>query len=346
MLSFIFSFIYLIQCKYIELDNISFKNHIDGDVPILIKFYTNDCIHCIRMEKSFLKASKYFSDVNFGGLDCILFEDICYDYRISKYPKLRYFEGHSKPPIEVHNYPTIEGIVSFLKLYSHLKPFQIPLVLQKLHPYNFESFYNNSKCAFTMFHQSNNTISELLYPQMNAMAHIFEPEKNISLGVVDCRQYDEICHDYKITKKYPEFLLFKEGEPILFKGSKNLQNLVNFINEQCGADRGVDGLLSDTAGIIPEASPLVFEFINKRFFKRKVIKKMKEIKGSEIYVSVMERILSTGIKKLEEDVIAMKDVMDERQCSSKTLDTMKIKYNICQQFLHPELLNSEGKGDL
>lgn len=342
----LYSLIYIIKCEYVELDPDSLQKYRDGDVPILVKFYVHDCIDCIRMAKSFLKASKYFSDIDFGGIDCFNYEEVCYNYRIKKYPKLRFFEGHSNPPIEVHNYPTVEGIFSFMKSYRQEKPSQTPSKLINLHPYNFESFYSNNKCAFTMFHQMNNTISDFLYPQMNVISRIYEPESNISIGVVDCKKYDDICKLFKITRKYPEFLLFKENDPIPFHGKKNLKNFVNFINQNCGTDRGVDGLLSDDAGLIPEAGPLVYEFVNKFFNKKKVVKRMKNINGTEIYVSVMKRILTTGIKKLENDVKEMKKVMEERKCSMKTLDQMKIKYNICQQFLHPELLCPDSKSDL
>ena len=61
---------------------------------------------------------------------------------------------------------------------------------------------------------------------------------------------------------------------------------------------------------------------------------MAEIKGSDIYLKVMDRIMTKGVEQIKKDVEIMKGILDSRKSSIKALDGIKRRFNVFNEFLY------------
>jgi hypothetical protein len=111
--------------------------------------------------------------------------------------------------------------------------------------------------------------------------------------------------------------------------------LVEFVNEKCGTERGMDGLLNDRAGIIEEASKIVRELIAADD-KGGLLAKLKEVKGAEVYVQVATRFIMRGVKGIEQDREGMLMTLNRRNNPLTMLDNVKRQYNVFGEFLGKE----------
>ncbi|OHT14834.1 Thioredoxin family protein [Tritrichomonas foetus] len=323
----------IIYYKYVEFNSDSFNKYIGGEDPILVKFYSHRCLHCKETQKYFAEAAEYFPEIYFAGIDCLDHVDVCKQQEINTYPSFKFYKPYSKIGVDYFGGTSVSEIVKFLSSYS-FQARKIPHTILNLTSYNFERFINNNSCAFTIFYTPQIPSNDIRYQQMNEVAYAFYYEHNVSVGSIDCKMFNEICMKYSIHET-PVIKLFKGNKVIPYFQEKSISKFVDFINHECGTNRRKDGLLSDNAGVLPEMDPFVDDFLNKGTEKQKeVINRIKVMNGTQLYVNVMERISSKGFDILKDDMQMMKKVLDGRNVSAKSLNNIKLKYNIMKQFVN------------
>lgn len=334
LLHFLFSFI---SCDYIELTKENFGNYVGGPVPIFIKFYSPQCGHCQAMAEDFSEASTYFQkDAIFGGVDCLAQPDICGEQKVEGYPTIKLFKANSKEGIDYDGDRSTDEFVSFVQSNTGARTHKQLSVLVNLNPYNFEKKVSAHQCSFVMFYVNWDQSSKHFLPQLKEAANVFDPEPNVTIGAVNCENYNELCSNHSITD-YPTLVLIKNGKTIPFTYEQNIQNVVSMINNNCGTERSPSGLLRDDVGLIKSANPIVEEFNaavdqNDDAKKTAAIDKMKAIPGSDIYVKAMERLVAKGREVISKDLNIMNDFMTEKKGSMKALDGMKRRYNVFKLF--------------
>lgn len=339
---FLFNFLFFfISCDYVEITKENAGNYIGGPVPIFVKFYSPQCGHCQAMAEDFSEASTFFQkDVLFGGVDCLAQHDICDEQKVEGYPTIKLFKANSKEGIEYNGDRSTDEFVSYVQTNTGAKTHKQLSVLVNLNPYNYEKKINAQKCAFVMFYASWDQSSKHFLPQLKEAANVFDPEPNVTVGAVNCENYNELCSNNSITD-YPTLILMKNGNKIPFTQEHTIQNVVSMINANCGTRRDSNGLLKDDVGLIKAANPIVEEFKsaleqNDEEKRTSALEKMKAIPGTEIYVKAMERIISKGKDILSKDLVIMNDFMTEKKGSIKALDGMKKRYNVFKLFVpHP-----------
>ena len=83
---------------------------------------------------------------------------------------------------------------------------------------------------------------------------------------VDGTQQTDLGKRFNI-EGYPTLKFFFAGEnkvPVDYQGARELEPIVDFLNEKCETSRAYDGKLSEEAGIVTEFLPLVKEFIEAK----------------------------------------------------------------------------------
>ncbi|OHT05991.1 Thioredoxin family protein [Tritrichomonas foetus] len=124
-------------------------------------------------------------------------------------------------------------------------------------------------------------------------------------------------------------------EIVEFRGRRHATAVAEFINTNCGTERGSNGLLIDSAGLLEEAKPIMEEFLlaKSENDKESSISEMKALNNAEFYVKAMQRINAKGIYQLEKDLEIMMKILNERKGSASAIDGMKKRYNIFEAFL-------------
>jgi hypothetical protein len=179
--------------------------------------------------------------------------------------------------------------------------------------------------------------------QMRSRVWLAWNSPSIAVGTFDCEWYGPMCRELGV-QIYPDYEPedetgirsqirgFNRGEWSNYTGSPSLNGLVQNINRICGVDRRIDGLLGESPGRIPEADEIAKEFITADN-QEELIAKMKAIQGAEFYVKIMERFVAKGFDQMKKDIAAMKKNLEMRKGSRRSLDEIKKRYNVINQFI-------------
>ncbi|OHT03690.1 putative protein disulfide-isomerase A6 [Tritrichomonas foetus] len=319
------------RSRYEEITNENENSIIGGSSPTLIKFYLTDCHYCQELRPEFLEASDMFPDVIFGGVNCDDFKSICEKHKVDGYPRLLYFAPHKREGIRYADERKANVIADFIEEKTNIKAHRPPKALINVDPNSIDTFKIQSECVFLSFCDPNENKCKRFTPQLQQAAVAFQLEDHISIGSVNCRKYPDLCTAGNIHE-IPTNLFYLNGTSYKYDNPNNLRGIINFINEKCGTERDLDGLLNDTAGLIPEANEIVKEFLSSPD-KISKIEQMKQIEGAEFYVKVMERYILQGIEQVHKDLKKMGHMLDEKKGSKKAIDQMKKRYNIFLLFV-------------
>lgn len=336
MLALLFA---LTRADYVEVTAKNQNEIIGGPKPAFVKFYSPSCGHCAAMAEPFSEAASAYTDVVFGGVDCSEQDKICQKYDVSGYPTVYLFSADKKDEkVEFEGERTVDGFCDFIENYTHIKAKRPRKLMVDLNPVIFDNVLSKKKCTFVTFYAPWCGHCKHFLPQARLAAAAFEPDTNITIGAVNCEQYKNFCDERFSVSGFPTIKLLKnpDDEPIPYSGPRTVKGIADFINENCGTERGVDGLLNDEAGIIPAATDIVQNYLSALKDSKDTaiyIAKMKEIEGADFYVKVIERINAKGLEQLAKDVDTMKGILEARKGSPKSLDGMKRRYNVFLEFL-------------
>lgn len=342
MISLFFAFT---SSAVIELTKVNVNEYIGGQKTSFVKFYSPNCGHCSAMAPAFEEASTTFTEVSFAGVDCINQKDICDKHKVTGYPTIFLFKPGDKTGIEFKGERSADGFDDFIENYTTFKAKRPPKVLVDLNPLNFQEQVNNRTCTFVTFFAPWCGHCKHFLPEAKAAALAFMVEPNVEIGRLNCEQYKNFCEEHSVTG-YPTIKLFKNtGEQVDYSGPRTSQGVADFLNEHCGTQRGTDGLLIDTAGLLEGAAEIVKEFLSGD--KKAAREKMAALEGSQIYLKVMDRYIEKGVDQIRKDVATMKSILDAKKGSAKALDGMKSRFNVFNQFIPvQEQVSQEIKNEL
>jgi thiol-disulfide isomerase/thioredoxin len=322
--------------EYFELTPENAAQFIGGPKPILVKFYNPDCPHCRAMADAFATCAHLFTDVLFGGMDCIKNKKLCEFYNVNTYPMVHLFPAHSTEAVDYDGDKTLDSFADFVELNTGIKPgkfSQIESALRSLSAGDFQRFLQSKSCVCVVFHRPSSESSRGRMAAVEEVGKIFQGDGNVSMGSVDCDKYGDLCAKQRI-ESYPTVRVARE-ESWRESESGEVDEILGFVNRECGTERGRDGLLNDEAGTNRAADELVKEFLLAED-KRRVIDEMKGMEGGEFYVKVMERYVANGVEKLRKDIAGMWAILDQRTGSLASLDGLKRRYNVFRRFLPGE----------
>lgn len=328
--SLFFLFSAFSRSEYVEITSKNVNEYIGGSKTSFVKFYSPNCGHCRAMQADFDEAATTFTEVTFGGVDCIAQKDICEKHKISGYPTIYLFKPGDKKGIEFSGQRTVDSFDDFIENYTTFKAKRPPPVFLELNPVNFDHQIANRTCTFVTFFAPWCGHCKAFLPQAKIAATAFLVEPNASIGRINCEEYRDFCSQKEVSG-YPTIKLFKNtGEIIPYSGSRTAEGVASFLNENCGTERAINGLLTDQAGLISEARKIVNEFLEGS--KEEARKKMAEIKDSDLYLKVMDRIMDKGIDQIKKDLEIMNGIIKSRKSSIKALDGIKRRYNVFKEF--------------
>jgi protein disulfide-isomerase A6 len=282
------------------------------------------------MAEDFDEAATTFDNVTFGGVECREQKKICDSYKVKGYPTIKLFLAGSKKSIEFSGTRSLDGFCDFVENYTTARARRPPRYTTDLHPLNFDDYVNNTQCLFVTFYAPWCVHCKHFLPQFRLAAKAFLPDRaNVTFGLVNCGQYTELCKPQ--AEGYPTIRLWMGGKTHDYPGARKVAGLAEFLNEKCGTERGPEGLLSDKAGLIPEADAVIAEFL-KASDKSSYISKLVAIPGAEFYVKACQRYIEKGPEQITKDRATISGILAAQKGSWAVLDSMKRKFNIFGEF--------------
>jgi protein disulfide-isomerase A6 len=321
-----------IASDYIEFTTENVDDYMGSTRPVFVKFYSPYCGHCQAIHPHFVEASTKFPGAVFGGIDCTNQKSLCERFRVETYPNIRLFIPGSSEIIDYDGDYSTQSLIDFVDMQTDFPPKRVSTRLVTLDPTKLDKLTDSSACGVVFFYGSQLYRHEL--GQFGEAAAAFDADENVTFGTIACESYLPSCANFGF-EELPILKLFKKGTQVSYDRLKFAPIIVDFVNEKCETSRGIDGLLADTAGTIPEADRLVKDFLNAND-QKSIIEKVKAIPGAEFYAQAMERYIAKGKQATEKDVASMWAIIAERKGSPATIDRLKLRYNVLKQFVTTE----------
>jgi thiol-disulfide isomerase/thioredoxin len=330
----------LARCEMINITLANVAEIIGSPRHVFAKFSaTSYCHYCMASTLPFSEASTMFPDIIFADVNCPEQEDICEEFDIRGFPLHQLFLPRERGGIEFEGETDMMEYVYFLQNRTRFRARPSPYrKLKHLTERTWPKWTEGIACGLVLFHWEECAECGAILGQLGLMADIFEPDSQISIAAVSCERYKRLCSVLNV----PVVEIDENTQPLLryfvnetwhdWAGPNMTRDLLELINGQCGVDRGLDGMLSDKAGTVPEAD-VIAEAFGEANNRLEMIEKMEGIPGAEVYRRMMERIAEKGIEQLQKDAEVLKKNLDKRSGSRIALDQMKRRYNVIRHFL-------------
>jgi protein disulfide-isomerase A6 len=175
-------------------------------------------------------------------------------------------------------------------------------------------------------------------PELRKAAIALVPEPEIRFGTFNCRKFVDWCRANNIMDWPAGDLFHGAGNgSVRYDGGNTAAEMLAFLNENCGTERGLEGILNDRAGVMGDekVTGIVKEFTQDGE-AAKLIADMKAIEGAGAYVSAMEIIMAGGKEALVAEIVWMETILTERSADMAQLDEVKRKVNVFHEFVKKE----------
>jgi protein disulfide-isomerase A6 len=319
----------LAKSDYVELTGTNVYDYIGGRRAVFTKFYLPTCGHCKAMAAGFAEAATLFTDVAFTGVDCSVEHDLCFRHNATRYPTILLFPAFREEGIQFTGARTVDGFCDFIEEQTPFKSKRPPNYMAELHPLNFNETVNRTKCVFTTFYVPWCGHCKKFLPEAKLAANALLPDADVLVSAVNCDKYREFCDPF--VKGFPTIRLFQGGTNVSYNRQRTADDVLRFLNQRCGTQRTANGLLIDDAGLVPEASAIMWEFPNSTD-KESFLPRLQAIPEASFYVTVLQRYLAKGVSHIKKDMVSMMGVMLGRKASWEALDGLKKRYNVFAEF--------------
>lgn len=204
-----------------------------------------------------------------------------------------------------------------------------------LTPENFDSIvYDKSKNVFVEFYAPWCGHCKRLAPTWEKLATVFKSDENIVVAKLDADAHKDVAGKHGISG-FPTLKFYskenKDGEK--YTGSRDLKELISFLNEKCGTERLEDGTLASKVGVVDELSTLIKTYMSQKSDEaaKSVTNAIAQLSGDQkkyvaLYTKIFESIQSKE-DYVNKEITRLERMMKGSLTKSK-LDEFTIKMNI------------------
>ncbi|KAI8555588.1 hypothetical protein RHMOL_Rhmol05G0184400 [Rhododendron molle] len=292
----------------------NFDKEVGQDRGALVEFYAPWCGHCKKLAPEYEKLGESFEkakSVLIGKVDCDEHKSVCSKYGVSGYPTIQWFPKGSLEPKKYEGARSAEALVEFV---------------------NNEGGENITLCGHC----------KSLAPTYEKVASAFKLEEDVIVANLDADQHKDLAEKYGVSG-FPTLKFFPKGNKAGedYDGGRDLDDFVNFINENCGTSRDAKGQLTVKAGIIETLDTLVKEFVTASSEEKKTVygrmeEEVEKLKGSaarygKIYLKAAKSCLEKGADYANNEVQRLERML-KKTISATKADDFTLKKNILSTF--------------
>jgi len=318
---------------YITLNPDNFERVAMGPIPTVVRFHTAHRKQSLVLDEQYDFAAQMFQGIEgiqIAALNCGKYRSLCYKLGVSMCPSVRLYTRDA-----VYTYDggmSHESIARWATGITGVHGRELVFALREPNGRVFKEILNNTHCVFVMFHNPWCVACKKFLPHMREVAEAFKYDSRVKIVANDVDLYKFYNWDYDLSM-FPDIRLYckDENDPIKYEGRKTAEDLIDFINDYCGTQRGLNGRLNSEAGIIDEVSQIVEDFLTKG--KRpQYISDMEQVEGTKYYVWVMREVLNKGDSFIVQERNRLNGLLDSGTLSPDKLDEFQIRVNILGVF--------------
>lgn len=215
--------------------------------PHFVMFYAPWCGHCKRLSPTWDDlGNKYNTDeaeVVVGKVDCTQHTALCSSQDVTGYPTLKLFGKGVQSGIKYRGPRDLASLEKFIadQLGTDVEEGEeasVPDAVTGLVEYTDTTFKASVVRGrhFVKFYAPWCGHCQRLAPAWEALAHSFEHDKSVTIGKVDCTQYQSICTQYEV-KGYPTLLWIVDGKKVeKYAGDRSHEDLKKFVVTMMGRE--------------------------------------------------------------------------------------------------------------
>jgi protein disulfide-isomerase-like protein len=330
----------------IHLSEDSFSQHVDGSANVLVEFYAPWCGHCKNLEPEWKIAGDTFlpdDDIKIAALDATTANSIATKYGVSGYPTIKFFPKGSTTPVDYDGGRTADTIIQWVngKIGTSRKLKSIPSAVTTLTTDNFDELVLASKAALVEFYAPWCGHCKTLAPKYEKLGQVFAGDKNVVIAKVDATEDGDLASRFDVSG-YPTLKFFPansaEAQP--YEGARELENLVDFINEHAGTERNVDGTLKDTAGRVTELDEIISlaKYNTDSGLVSSLQAAVKGLVGDDaqkgnVYVATAEKVKSKGGSDyVQKEVRRLTGLVAKSSLTPESKTGLQIRLNVLKAF--------------
>eukprot|EP01084_Bolivina_argentea_P055588 101887_1 len=341
-----------------ELTSESFDDVVDGSKSVFAMFYAPWCGHCKSFKPEYAKvAAAYAKEDNVAivSVDADNHRDLAGRFGVSGYPTLKFFPQGSTEPEDYSSGRTAEDVVKFInkKAGTNAAVVEPPSPVTTLTDDNFESIaLDQSKDVLVEFYAPWCGHCKKLKPVYDTVAAAFANEADVVVAKVDATENSASGSKYDV-KGYPTIKFFPKGtdEVVDYNSGRTAEAFVEFLNENAGTRRNLDGTLSRSAGRFPELDTLANQYFTDAAARDDTLKELEtvcESRASECkyYLKYASKIADKGDDYVKTERDRLKNLSKSGSVQKEKRDNFIRRMNVLNGFLEGEESTQEVKTEL
>lgn len=256
----------------VQLTKTNFKQLVGKKQAALVEFYAPWCGHCKQMAGEFATLGAAFQRSTtakdllvIGKVDATQERDLGKDYGVTGFPTILFFPAGSTKPVKYESGRTADDFVKFLSEKVPSLQMSVPQEVQyatELTMANFNAVAKDpSKSVLVMFYAPWCGHCKALKPKYSQLAKIYENDEDVVIARVDAdnSRNKPLAAEYGVTG-FPTIIFFPKGDnakTVEYKGGRDIEDFLSFVNERAGTNRLANGDLSWDHGVVEALSKAV-----------------------------------------------------------------------------------------
>jgi len=326
----------------------NFDSVVDGSKAAFVEFYAPWCGHCKSLAPEYEIVGESFSkesSVVIAKVDADSEKSLGERFEVHGFPTLKFFPKGSKTAEPYEGGRTADDIIKFIneKAGTRARVSKPPSAVTELTPANFDKIaLDSNKDVLVEFFAPWCGHCKSLAPIYEKLATAFATEPNVVIAKVDADAHKDLGSRYGVTG-FPTIKLFSKTEkttPLSYEGARELDDLVDYINEKAGTDRDEQGRLGDSAGRVAALDSIAATFVaasNKAELIKQAEAEVAKLTGAakenaKYYVKIMTLVQSKGKGFLTSEPARLDKMLEGSGVTLAKIDEFSIRKNIISAF--------------
>jgi len=264
-----------------ELTADSFDSVVDGTKSVFAMFYAPWCGHCKNFKPEYAKVAAAYAaepEVAIVSVDADQHTELAGRFGVSGYPTLKFFAKGSTEPEDYTSGRSADDVVRFIneKAGTTAKVVEPPSFVTTLTTDNFDAIaLDQEKDVLVEFYAPWCGHCKKLKPVYESVATAFANEGGVVVAKVDATEEKELGSRYGVSG-YPTIKFFPKGtdDAVDYNSARSAKAFVDFLNENAGTRRNVDGSLAASAGRFPELDVLANKYLTDSASRADTLKEL------------------------------------------------------------------------
>jgi protein disulfide-isomerase A6 len=334
--------------KVIDLTPDNFDSIVDGSKGAFVEFFAPWCGHCKKLAPDYEIVGESFARENsvvIAKVDADEHRELGERFGVTGFPTLKFFPKGSTTPEDYSGGRSPEEIITYInnKVGTSVKLRKPASNVVDLTPSNFDSIVmNKDKDVLVEFYAPWCGHCKNLAPEYEKLANAYTADSHVVIAKVDADTHKTLGSRYGVTG-FPTIKWFGKNNketPVDYNKDRTLQSFVDFINENAGTRRAVNGRLNDEAGRIEALDAIAAKAVAKGADLADLLKQAEQIakgltgdeeKYGKIYTKIIQTIQTKGPSYIQTETERLERML-EGSVAAKKADEFTIRKNILEAF--------------